>query len=267
MRPRFGPNDHAKEFESMGRLNEQVAIVTGAGSGIGRASALLFAAEGARVVHCDLASEAAERTQHELKASGADSVGLGIDVADPAAADRLVALALERYGKLTILMNNAGTGTNRLTAELPLEEWDRVHNVNLRAQFMLIRRALPEMVQAGGGSIVNIASVMAEVTDYGLAAYCSSKAGVAGLTRTVAFEYGKYGIRANYIMPGPIYTGMTRANFDREEIRKVWEKKTALRRLGQPEDMAKVALFLASDESAYVTGAGIRADGGLMLRG
>jgi 3-oxoacyl-[acyl-carrier protein] reductase len=149
---------------------------------------------------------------------------------------------------------------------LPLAEWDRVHNVNVRGQFMLIKRALPEMIKAGGGSIVNLASVMAEVTDYGLAAYCSSKAGVAGLTRTVALEYGKYGIRANYVMPGPIYTGMTRANFDIERIRAVWEKKTALRRLGQPEDMAKVILFLASDDASYVTGAGIRADGGLMLR-
>jgi NAD(P)-dependent dehydrogenase (short-subunit alcohol dehydrogenase family) len=163
-------------------------------------------------------------------------------------------------------MNNAGTGTNALAGELPLAEWDRVHNVNVRAQFLLIKTALPELIAAGGGSIINVASVMAEVTDYGLAAYCSSKAGVAGLTRTVALEYGKYGVRANYIMPGPIYTGMTKTNFDNETIRKVWEKKTALRRLGTPEDMAKVALFLASDDARYVTGAGIRADGGLMLR-
>jgi NAD(P)-dependent dehydrogenase (short-subunit alcohol dehydrogenase family) len=250
----------------MARLDGHVAIVTGAGSGIGRACALLFASEGAAVVHCDLSPDATDATERLLRAQNARSAPLAADVADEATAPALVRLAKERFGRLTTVMNNAGTGTNALAGELPLAEWDRVHNVNVRAQFLLIKTALPELIAAGGGSIINVASVMAEVTDYGLAAYCSSKAGVAGLTRTVALEYGKYGVRANYIMPGPIYTGMTKTNFDIETIRKVWEKKTALRRLGTPEDMAKVALFLASDDARYVTGAGIRADGGLMLR-
>ena len=250
----------------MKRLEGEVAIVTGAGSGIGRATALLFAAEGAKIVHCDISEGGTEGTQALLAAGGHESVGIAADIADEATAFRLVETAVEKFGKLTTLMNNAGVGSNALTAEMSIEEWDRVHNINVRAQFLLIRAALPAMIQAGGGSIVNVASVMAEATDYGLAPYCSSKAGVAGLTRTVALEYGKHGIRANYIMPGPIYTGLTRANFDREHIRAVWEKKTALRRLGQPEDMAKVALFLASSDAGYVTGAGIRADGGLMLR-
>jgi 3-oxoacyl-[acyl-carrier protein] reductase len=248
------------------RLSDKVAIVTGAGSGIGRATAMLLASEGAKVVHSDLSAEATQETQRMMLAAGADCAALAADVSREDTAPRLVELALTRFGKLTTVVNNAGTGVNAVTSELPLEDWDRVHNVNVRAQFMLIKRALPALIKAGGGAIVNVASVMAEVTDYGLAAYCSSKAGVAGLTRTVALEYGKYGIRANYIMPGPIYTGMTRANFDIEGIRRVWEKKTALRRLGQPEDMAKVILFLASDDASYVTGAGIRADGGLMLR-
>jgi len=250
----------------MKRLEGQVAIVTGAGSGIGRATALLFAAEGAKVVHCDRSQPGTDGTQALLANQGAESVALAADISLEETAPRLVRLAIERFGKLTTLMNNAGIGSNALTGETTLEEWDRVHNVNVRAQFMLIKAALPEMIKAGGGSIVNVASVMAEVTDYGLAAYCSSKAGVAGLTRTVALEYGKYGIRANYIMPGPIYTGLTQANFDKDSIRAVWEKKTALKRLGQPEDMARVALFLASPDAGYVTGAGIRADGGLMLR-
>ncbi|HVC44285.1 MAG TPA: SDR family NAD(P)-dependent oxidoreductase [Candidatus Binataceae bacterium] len=250
----------------MNRLAGQVAIVTGAGSGIGRATARLFAAEGAAVVHCDRSQSGTDETQALLEQEGARAAGIVADIALEATADRLVRAAVERFGKLTTLMNNAGIGCNRLTGEMPLEEWDRVHNVNVRAQFILIKAALPELIKAGGGSIVNVASVMAEATDYGLAPYCSSKAGVAGLTRTVALEYGKYGIRANYIMPGPIYTGLTRDNFDQEKIKAVWEKKTALRRLGQPEDMARVALFLASDDAGYVTGAGIRADGGLMLR-
>src|SRR5262245_22114639 len=246
----------------MGRLDGQVAIVTGAGSGIGRATALLFGREGARIVHCDRSAETTAETQRLLSIARADATALAADVSAEGVAETLVGLAKTRYGRLTTVVNNAGTSGRALVGDLPLAEWDRVHRVNVRAQLMLIQQALPELVAAGGGSIINIASVMAEVTDYGLAAYCSSKAGVAGLTRTVALEYGKYGIRANYIMPGPIYTGMTQGNFDKPDIRAVWERKTALRRLGQPEDMARVALFLASEDSAYVTGAGIRADGG-----
>jgi len=249
----------------MPRLEGEVAIVTGSGSGIGRASALLFAAEGASVVHCDI-NEACNETQRTLESSGAHSAALMLDISSEDAAERLVDLAVRRFGKLTILMNNAGIGCNALTADMTIDEWDRVHDVNVRAQFLTIKRAIPAMIAAGRGSIINVASVMAEITDYGLSAYCSSKAGVAGLTRTVALEYGKHGIRANYIMPGPIYSGLTRDNFDQQKIRAVWEKKTALKRLGQPEDMARVALFLASSDSGYVTGAGIRADGGLMLR-
>lgn len=197
----------------MNRLDGQVAIITGAGSGIGRATALLFASEGAKVVHCDLNREAGAETQALLRERGAETIGLDADVAGEETAPRLVKIAVELFGKLTTLVNNAGTGTNALVADLPLSEWDRIHNVNVRAQFMLIKAALPEMIRAGGGSIINVASVMADVTDYGLAAYCSSKAGVAGLTRTVALEYGKYGIRANYIMPRPIYTGMYQDQF------------------------------------------------------
>lgn len=249
----------------MARLEGEVAIVTGSGSGIGRASTLLFAAEGARVVHCDITDGCLE-TQRMLEERGAEGAVLTLNISDEDAAERLVDLAVKRFGKLTVLMNNAGIGCNQLTADMTLAEWDRVHDVNVRAQFLTIKRALPAMISVGHGSIINVASVMAEMTDYGLAAYCSSKAGVGGLTRTVALEYGKYGIRANYIMPGPIYSGLTKANFDQDLIREVWEKKTALRRLGQPEDMARVALFLASADSGYVTGAGIRADGGLMLR-
>jgi NAD(P)-dependent dehydrogenase (short-subunit alcohol dehydrogenase family) len=149
---------------------------------------------------------------------------------------------------------------------LPLQEWDRVFSVNIRGVFLLCRAAIPELRTRGGGRIVNVASVMAERTDYGLAAYAASKAGVAGLTRTLALELGKFGITANYVLPGAIYTGMTRQNFDQEHIRQVWEKKAALRRLGQPEDIARAILFLASDDSAFVTGHGLTVDGGLTLR-
>src|SRR3970040_1813402 len=132
--------------------------------------------------------------------------------------------------------------------------------------FLLCRRAIPELRANGKGRIVNVASVMAERTDYSLSAYTAAKHGVAGLTKTLALELGKFGITANYILPGAIYTGMTRQNFDQDYIRQVWEKKAALRRLGQPIDIAHGAFFLASDDSDFVTGHGLVVDGGLPLR-
>jgi len=244
------------------RLEGKVAIVTGAASGIGQASARLFAEEGASVL-------AVDRPGTELAAAH-DSVErvatLERDITDEGAPVTIVGRAVELFGGLDILLNNAGVGHNALAEVLPVAEWDRVFGVNVRAQFLLCQQAIPHMRARGKGRLINVASVMAERTDYGLAAYAASKAGVAGLTRTLALELGKFGITANYILPGPIYTGMTRQNFDQDYIRQVWEKKTAVRRLGQPIDIARGALFLASDESDYVTGHGLVIDGGLTLR-
>lgn len=244
------------------RLAGKSAIVTGAASGMGRASAQLFAAEGAQVLAIDLPSTPLAEVH-----AGIDGIEiLAADIAAPGAPELIIETAVGSFGKLDILMNNAGTGSNALAEVLPIEEWDRVMNVNLRAMFLLCKLAIPHLRASGAGRIINISSVMAEMTDYGLSAYAASKAGVAGLTRTLAWELGKFGITANYIMPGPIYTGMTKRNFDQDFIRQAWEKKTAVRRLGQPEDIAKAALFLASEDSAYVTGHGLAVDGGLMLR-
>jgi len=149
-------------------------------------------------------------------------------------------------------------------------QWDHVNGVNVRAMFRMCREAIPALKararEKGRARIVNTASVMAFDTDYGLAAYCASKAGVGGLTRTLALELGKFNITANYVCPGAIYTGMTRTNFDNPEIRAVWEKKAALRRLGQPIDIARGALLLASDEADFITGHELVVDGGLTLR-
>lgn len=245
-----------------GRLAGKAAIVTGAGSGIGEATAKLFAEAGARVL-------AVDRPESELLARQAGVAGvvpLPMDITAENAAEAIVAKAVEEFGGLDILVNNAGVGSNALAEVLPVGEWDRVMNVNLRAMFLLCQQAIPRLRERGGGRIVNVASVMAERTDYGLAAYAASKAGVAGLTRTLALELGKFGITANYVLPGPIYTGMTKRNFDQEHIRQVWEKKTAVRRLGQPIDIARGILFLASDDAAYVTGHGLTVDVGLTLR-
>ncbi len=244
------------------RLDGKSAIVTGAASGIGLATARLFADEGAKVLAVDLPSS---RLIEEHK--GDDRITtLTADISQDTAAGRIVGEAVERFGGLDVLVNNAGTGSNALAEVLSIEEWDRVFAVNIRGTFLLCQAAIPALRESGGGRIVNVASVMAEFTDYGLAAYAASKAGVAGLTRTLALELGKFGITANYILPGAIYTGMTRQNFDQEHIRQVWEKKAALRRLGQPIDIARGILFLASEDGGFVTGHGLTIDGGLTLR-
>lgn len=240
------------------RLKDRRAIVTGAASGIGQTTAALFAAEGARVL-------AVDRPGTDL--AGAERIEvLEQDIAVAGAAGRIVGAAVERFGGLDILANVAGVSGRHTVEEMPLEHWDRVNGVNLRAMFLLCQAAIPHLKQSPAGRIVNVASVMAQGTDFGLAAYCAAKAGVTGLTRTLALELGKFGITANWLEPGAILTGMTRTNMEQPQIRAVWEKKAALRRLGQPIDMARALLFLASDDAGFVTGHGLVADGGLTLR-
>jgi len=188
-------------------------------------------------------------------------------VGDMDAADAIVSEAVKRFGRLDIVMNNAGISSSMRIEELTEDVWQRTLNVNLSAQMRICQKALPHLKESPAGRIVNVASVMAEGTDYGLAAYCASKAGVAGLTRTLALELGKFGITANYLEPGAIRTGMTSGLWDaRPDVAEIWAKKAALRRLGQPIDLARAALFLASDDGGFVTGHGLVVDGGLTLR-
>lgn len=240
------------------RLDGKKAIVTGAASGIGKASAALFAAEGAQVLAVDLPGTGL--------AGGAGVHAFEADVSVQDAPERIVAAAVSKLGGIDVLFNNAGVSGRANVDELTDAEWDRVIGINLRAPFRIARAAIPELRKSKAGRIINTASVMAEGTDYGLAAYCASKAGVAGLTRSLALELGRFGITANYILPGAIHTGMTAASFADADIAQVWAKKSPLKRLGQPEDMARVALFLASDDAGFVTGHGLTADGGLTLR-
>jgi 3-oxoacyl-[acyl-carrier protein] reductase len=248
------------------RLKGKIAIVTGAASGIGAASARLFVEEGAQVLAVDRpGSEIA--TAH---AGNAAIVPLGVDVTTDTAPREIVTAAMAQFGAIDILFNNAGVSGRAFVEEMTDEFWDRVNGVNLRAMFRLCREAIPELrkraLETGRARIINTASVMAFDTDFGLAAYAASKAGVGGLTRTLALELGKFNITANYICPGAIYSGMTRTNFDKPEIRTVWEKKAALRRLGQPLDIARGALMLASEDADFITGHELVVDGGLTLR-
>ncbi|MGD0189667.1 MAG: SDR family NAD(P)-dependent oxidoreductase [Rhizomicrobium sp.] len=245
------------------RLEGRNAVITGAASGIGRAIAKLFADEGARVLAVDLAGRDLTRVHEGEK----NIACLEKDISANEAPNFIVEAALEKFALLDIVVNNAGIGSNALAEDIALEAWDRVIAVNLTAQMRICQRAIPHLKQSPAGRIINVASVMAEGTDYGLSAYCASKAGVAGLTRTLALELGKFGITANYIEPGAIATGMTKPLWDaRPEVADIWAKKSALRRIGQPMDIARAALFLASDDAGFVTGHGLRVDGGLMLR-
>ena len=244
------------------RLADRAAIVTGAASGIGAATAHLLAQHGAAV----LAVDRPEATfPDDFNTDERIAVHIQ-DVAEDGAADRIVRTAVDRFDRLDILVNNAGVAFNALAEATTPEQWDRTLAVNATAAFRLAQAAIPALKQAPAGRIVTVASVAARLADYGLAAYCASKAAVAGFTRTLALELGKYGITANYVEPGSIVTGMTRASFQDADIAAVWAKKAALRRLGQPEDIARAILFLASDDGGFVTGHGLVVDGGLTLR-
>ena len=241
------------------RLAGRRAIVTGAASGIGRAAAELFASEGASVL-------AVDRPGAELHFASADIRPLGLDITGQDAPREIVETAIATFGGLDILYNNAGVGHSKPAADMSDEAFDHVLAVNLRGVFRLCREAIPFLIQSDHGRIISTSSVMANGTDYGLTAYCASKAGVLGLIRTLALELGKHAVTVNAVLPGASATGMTKASFDQPEIAAVWAKKSVLRRLGQPIDVARVALFLASDDAAFVTGQALAADGGLTLR-
>ncbi len=244
------------------QLEGRAAVITGAASGMGAATTRLFTAEGAKVFAVDRPGS----SLREVHARNASVVCLDQDITAEGADEAIIGGAVSAFGKLDILVNNAGVGYNALAEVTPIEEFDRVMNVNLRSMFLLCKRAIPEMRNGMYGRIVNISSVAALRPDYGLVAYDAAKAGVLGLTRTLALELGKFGITVNAIQPGPIYTGMTRQNFDQEYIRQHWERKTAVKRLGQPEDIANGVLFLCLEASGFVTGHSLVVDGGQTLR-
>ncbi|MBG0816491.1 SDR family NAD(P)-dependent oxidoreductase [Planomonospora sp. ID82291] len=245
-------------------LHDRVALVTGAGSGIGRAMAVAFAAAGARVVACDIDAAGAERTAADIADGGGSAVAAVADVADEASVAALAETALGAYGRVDVLCNNAGImDTMALPADIPVELWERVLRVNLTGTFLVTHAVLPHMLRQGGGSIVNTASEAGIRGGAAGAAYTASKHGVVGLTRSVAWAYAKDGIRCNAILPGPTMTNIAaNAVFDAAGAARLGPVLALGERMAEPERMADAALFLASDAASFVNGAILPVDGG-----
>jgi 3-oxoacyl-[acyl-carrier protein] reductase len=244
----------------MKRLEGKTAIVTGAAQGIGEATAALFAAEGAKVVACDVAQEPLEKLVGGIRAEGGEAIGVACDVADEDSVKAMVAAALEAFGRIDVVVNNAGITRDTLTPRMSVEDWDAVLGVNLKGTFLVSKYALLKMER--GGKVVNTASI-AVLGNRGQANYSASKAGVIGLTRTQALEYAKKGICINAIAPGAVDTPMLSKLPDK--ARDAMKAMIPLGEIIPPIEIARAHLFLASDESSFITGQCIFVDGGMSV--
>ena len=247
------------------RLSGKAAIVTGAASGIGRATAGIFAREGAHVVLADITVERGEQAAEEIRSEGGEAIFVQADITQEEEIHHMVEAAVDRFGGLDILVNNAGGGNAQqdlLNADLSL--WEEIVDRNLRGVYLCCRAAIPAMIERGAGSIVNISSVNALACLGGFPAYSAAKGGVISLTRVLAVQYGREGIRINVVCPGTIETERVKSGFFRTPDRR---ERTLefypLRRVGRPEDIAYMALYLASDEASFTTGGVFVVDGGL----
>jgi 3-oxoacyl-[acyl-carrier protein] reductase len=245
-------------------LQDKVALVTGAASGIGRATAHAFAAEGARVVLADVDRERGEAAAAAIAASGGTAEFAYLDVTSAADADAAVALAVARFGGLDILVNNAGILADARLVKMTLEQWQRVIDVNLKGVFICGQRAAQAMIEGGrGGVILNASSVVGLYGNYGQTNYVATKSGLIGMTRTWARELGRHGIRVNAVAPG--FIGTEIISDMPEKVIEAMRERTPLGRVGEPQDIADAYVFLASDRAKFITGAVLSVDGGLVI--
>ncbi len=249
----------------MGRLADRIALITGAGGGLGLAMAKLFAAEGAHVVLSDLNGEAIEAGAAEIAAAGGRASFVRGDVTSEDDAKAMIAAVAGISDKLHVLVNNAGNLMRSDFRHMEDADWEAVLNPHLWGTIRVTRAALPLMMAAKGAAVVNLSSIMATQHLRQLSAYSTAKAAIAGLSRALAVEFAPYGIRVNYMCPGFIPTTMTTRYTEHPQVAKGLLAQMPMRRFGTPEEVAKVALFLASDDSAYTTGQGIMVDGGMSL--
>jgi meso-butanediol dehydrogenase/(S,S)-butanediol dehydrogenase/diacetyl reductase len=248
-----------------GKLDGRVAIITAGGAGIGAATARCFAQEGASVVVADLSGTRAEQVTAAINGSGGKAVCIKMDAADPEGVQATIKLALDTYGRLDVMFNNAGLAEVAALDDTSLESWNRVLAVTLTGTFLGMKYCLPLMRKQGKGAIVNTASISGIRGDYGLSSYNAAKAGVINLTRSAALENARFNIRVNCVCPGAINTraaqilGKDRA----DEFRRIQGEIHPIGRMGEPEEIANTVLFLASDEASFITGEAIVVDGGL----
>lgn len=244
------------------RLDGKTAIITGGGSGIGRATAELFAREGARVVVGDYDAATGKDTVDSIEGSGGTAMFVPVDVSDSSQVERLIATTIDAYGRIDILVNNAGILVFGTISDTEESVWDRVMDINLKGVYLCSKHALPHMIAGGGGSIINLSSSTgAHDANGNTAAYVASKGGVTLLTKCMAIDHAADGIRVNAIAPGPTDTPMLRDNLTAQELDDFMATFPA-KRLGLPSELAAAALFLASDEASFVTGSILAVDGG-----
>lgn len=251
------------------KLDRKVAVITGAAAGIGESSARLFAREGARLVLVDLDGAALQRLSSELEQASAMVLEIAGDVTDPSVCSDLFRRTMGHFGRLDVLFNNAGIVLNGTLEDCTEDEWQRTMDVNLKSMYLTCREAVPIMRRQGGGSIINMSSVAGPAGVANRGAYSVSKAGVIGLTKSLATDFVGEGIRVNCICPGTVDTpslrGRIAASPDPEQARRQFIARQPMGRLGLPEEIAALALFLASDDSRYMTGQAIFMDGGMKL--
>jgi NAD(P)-dependent dehydrogenase (short-subunit alcohol dehydrogenase family) len=250
------------------RLADKVCLITGGGSGIGRASAILFAAEGASVAIADIDNAGAAETIARIEETGGSGRRYAVDVTDPASTEALAAAVVADFGRIDVLFNNAGIAGVGVLHETSVELWDRVMAVNARGVFLVARAVLPHMIAAGSGSIVNMSSCIAEIGLANRASYAASKGAVLSLTRQMQADYAQHGIRVNALLPGTIHTPfvdryLAESYDDPVAGLELLKKRQLTGDLGRPEDVAAAALYLASDESRFVLGSGLFVDGGV----
>jgi len=252
-------------LKHQGRIAGKIAIITGAASGIGKGTALLFAEEGAKLVLVDWNEKGLQETGNEIAAIGGECVTVTGDVSLAETAERAVSKAVEVYGGLDIVFNNAGIMPTGDIVDFPEATWDQVLNVNLKSMFLMIKKAIPVMLSGGGGSIINTSSVMATLTEPGYTAYSASKAGIIGLTKEIAVAYTDKGIRCNAICPGWVETEMNvrlaESMGGMDQLYPIIKQQQPLGRMATTREVAYAVLFLASDESRVISGSCLYVDG------
>jgi len=250
------------------RLQNKAAIITGAGSGIGKASALLFAEQGAAIVIADADAKGGADAADEIREAGGEAIFVHGDISEPEGANEMARKAVERFGKIDVLYNNAGVSGVGALHEIEPEAWDRVMKVNVRGVYLSCKAAIPYMMEKRGGSIINMSSSIAEIGVKERASYTASKGAVLALTKAMQVDYAPYGIRVNALLPGTILTpfveGYLAKSPDRDAAIASIKNRQLSGELGRPEDVAAAALFLASDESRFVMGSPFYVDGGLI---